>query len=171
MTTDSIMVQVQEARPDTYADDGWAASNEGIRALAEIQRRALVQPRHRRRSLLVFGGATVLVAAGGAAAVAVVVAKGRAPVNRHVVLCNQSASLTANGAIIKVAGSDPAQARAACAAQWNSLWPSTPRPGAFAVCVFPRGKGGSGGAQVVLPAEVGSTDALACAKVGAQPVS
>lgn len=169
MTTDPVLHQLQQARPATYADDGWAASRSGQQLLADIHRATRRDARRPSRGVLIATSAAALVAAGGATAFAVVQA--RTPVDRHAVLCNQTASLTANGARITVRGDSPTAAIAACAAQWTTLWPDTPKPPAFAVCVYPATPSSAGGGQVVLPSQPGISNAQLCAAAGANQVA
>jgi len=170
-TTDPLIDQLATMRPATYADDGWAHSHAGLDVLAEI-RRSVAEPRRRpSRTAKVGVVAAALLVGGGATATGFALATGREPVSRASVLCSQTASLQSNGAGIKTLGTSPRDAIAACSARWTELWPSTPKPANFAVCVYPKTEHGEGGSLLVIPAGAGVSNDAACAAAGADQVA
>lgn len=168
--TDHLTAELASLRPHTIADDGWADSHVGHTALEAVHARVASEPRSRRRPLRLWAvaAAGVAVFAGGAAAVAAI--SSSAPNDRHMVLCNQSASLTVDGAGVSVDEGTPAAAAAACAAKWSRIFPGTLQPARFAVCVYPASMQGGGG-QVALPADADSTDQEVCAAAGTVPAN
>lgn len=164
---DAVLKKLADARPPTPADRiDWAQSDAGARIIARVHD-AIEAPagRARRGGKLVGIAAAALAVGAGIAAFAVV--HHRTPTVDQMVLCNQTASLTASGAGIAVQDTSRKGAIDACSKQWTKLWPDTATPEAFAACIYPATTGGNGGMVVVIPARKALTNDQSCVAAGA----